>query len=267
MKKLLCIALALLLLTALPLSAVNGNAETTPTFTISVEQGYLDTLTTRVKDGVTQYAVRIYFKINGETPAGITSLQFGVYWDPAKLSYKGSKLGSYALGSATTGGNVFTIDGVPYYMYSAASGSTVFRYKDDLVATLYFTISDTVAADEQIELKFSDHKSGRAEVMEIGYSDADSVTRLLRYGNEALTIEDGYIINGNEPQLEYPRGDVNLDKDVTTADAALILRYIVKLTVFNELQLQLGDLNGNGLPDSSDAAKILRWTVKLEKEL
>ena len=60
------------------------------------------------------------------------------------------------------------------------------------------------------------------------------------------------------------RGDVNRDGKIGSDDAALILRYSVRLETFDADQLHRGDANGDGsLPAAADAALILRYTVKL----
>lgn len=61
----------------------------------------------------------------------------------------------------------------------------------------------------------------------------------------------------------YSKGDVNRDKDISAADASAILRYVVRLEVFDAEQIELGDVTYDGDTNSSDAAVILRYVVKL----
>ncbi|MDO4543957.1 MAG: dockerin type I repeat-containing protein [Clostridia bacterium] len=69
------------------------------------------------------------------------------------------------------------------------------------------------------------------------------------------------------PAGGYLYGDADCDGDVDSADAAAILRYVVKLP--NSDLSQLGKVQGDvaaafdGEPDSSDAAAILRFVVKI----
>ncbi len=66
------------------------------------------------------------------------------------------------------------------------------------------------------------------------------------------------------PSILY--GDVNLDGSITSADAALLLRWTVKLSELTNEQLLRADADrSGGTPTASDAATILRHTVKLEK--
>ena len=62
-------------------------------------------------------------------------------------------------------------------------------------------------------------------------------------------------------------GDVNLDEQVNSQDAALILQFIVGLTDLDEEGIQNGDVNNNGSLNSQDAALILQHVVGLIDEL
>ncbi|MDO4542973.1 MAG: cohesin domain-containing protein [Clostridia bacterium] len=57
-------------------------------------------------------------------------------------------------------------------------------------------------------------------------------------------------------------GDVNMDKEVTSADAAEVLRHIVHLKTLSEEQVYRGNVDGGDI-SSSDAACILRFVVKI----
>ena len=59
-------------------------------------------------------------------------------------------------------------------------------------------------------------------------------------------------------------GDVNTDAAVTAADAAAILRYIVRLGTLTPQQLADADANEDGKVTAADAAAILRYIVKLD---
>ena len=69
------------------------------------------------------------------------------------------------------------------------------------------------------------------------------------------------------PDGIYEYGDPNCDGKVTAADAALILRYIVKLDQMGGQCLANADANGDGKITAADAAQILRYIVKLESTL
>ena len=68
-----------------------------------------------------------------------------------------------------------------------------------------------------------------------------------------------------EPTIEY--GDPTGDGKITAADAALILRYIVKLDPLSGAGLANADANGDGKITAADAALVLRFIVKLENKL
>lgn len=59
-------------------------------------------------------------------------------------------------------------------------------------------------------------------------------------------------------------GDADLDGDVTSADAALVLRYIVGLAEIDGQSLLNADANRDGSVTSADAALILRAIVGLD---
>lgn len=62
-------------------------------------------------------------------------------------------------------------------------------------------------------------------------------------------------------------GDVDRNGDVSAADAAMLLRSIVRITVLDEAQKAVADVDGSGTVEASDASKILRWIVKLTPTL
>ena len=71
----------------------------------------------------------------------------------------------------------------------------------------------------------------------------------------------------NIAPYSYDRGDANCDGAVTAADAAAILRHIVKLERIYLRGEEVADVTGDGQITAADAAKILRWIVRLESKL
>jgi len=59
-------------------------------------------------------------------------------------------------------------------------------------------------------------------------------------------------------------GDADDNGIVNAADAAAILRHLVKLKMLTEQGLANADADGNGIVNAADAAAILRWLVKLD---
>ena len=70
-----------------------------------------------------------------------------------------------------------------------------------------------------------------------------------------------------DPPPSRMRGDANEDGKITAADAASILRHIVKLEKLSAQGLVDACVTGGAVPTAADAAKILRYIVKLENEL
>ena len=54
------------------------------------------------------------------------------------------------------------------------------------------------------------------------------------------------------------KGDINGDGAVSSADAVMLVRYLVDLTIFSESQIYCADLNGDGVVTSADAVLIAK---------
>jgi hypothetical protein len=63
----------------------------------------------------------------------------------------------------------------------------------------------------------------------------------------------------------YKKGDVNMDGEITVADAQMILDYEAKL-LNRELSIPVADVSGDGVIDSNDAVLIQQYLAgKLDK--
>ena len=92
----------------------------------------------------------------------------------------------------------------------------------------------------------------------VGSSLGDTVLRVYIGGNQAANT---VFVDITPPM----RGDANCDNTINAADAAAILRHIVKLTTLSEQGLKNAKVTaGDGAVTAADAAKILRWIVRLE---
>jgi len=69
------------------------------------------------------------------------------------------------------------------------------------------------------------------------------------------------------PDGSVDYGDVKCSGKVSAADAACILRYLVRLEALGGLCLANADANGDGIVNAADAALILRFLVRLEAKL
>ena len=61
--------------------------------------------------------------------------------------------------------------------------------------------------------------------------------------------------------VEFELGDVNMDGNVDTGDASMVLRYAVSILTLTDEQLELADYNGDGDVNTGDASGILRYAV------
>ena len=73
--------------------------------------------------------------------------------------------------------------------------------------------------------------------------------------------------NRNDDEPALLRGDANEDGKINSADAAAILRSIVKLETLTPQGSANALVTGGEHLSAADAAKILRWIVRLEAEL
>ena len=84
-----------------------------------------------------------------------------------------------------------------------------------------------------------------------------------RNTGQGAYIWKGYIVLGDETPTVL-KGDANGTGEISVSDAALILRYIVKLSEIRDEALLRADYSGDGTVNASDAAMILRYVVGLE---
>jgi len=82
---------------------------------------------------------------------------------------------------------------------------------------------------------------------------------LLAFAPAALATED-FVAEGK-------MGCLTGRSAPTAADAALLLRSLVRLETLTETQKVLGDVDHNGVITASDAARILRFLVRLESKV
>lgn len=80
---------------------------------------------------------------------------------------------------------------------------------------------------------------------------------------DAVLTGHGSFAEQYEMQAFTQNGDVNLSGTVTSADATLILRWLVGLDTLSDEAVALADVNGDGFFTAADAALILRYLVGL----
>lgn len=65
------------------------------------------------------------------------------------------------------------------------------------------------------------------------------------------------------PAIKRLYGDLNDDKNITSDDSLLILRYCVELEAFDDDMQKLADVDNDGIITSADALDVLRYSVGL----
>jgi len=69
--------------------------------------------------------------------------------------------------------------------------------------------------------------------------------------------------SNSKPAPAFILGDVNGDKNITSADAILALRFAAGIIIPTESQKRAADMNGDGQIRSNDAIAILRKAARL----
>ncbi len=135
-------------------------------------------------------------------------------------------------------------------MATWASDTEVLLKNEDVILTLWFAGTDNVKPGDAVQIAFTVNPLGSGT--ELSYLFAGKVVAA-----EAATV-DGSILF--EPILY---GDANCDGQVTSADAAMILRTLVKLSTLTPRGTLNADVDCDGQITAADAAAILRYLVSL----
>lgn len=133
-------------------------------------------------------------------------------------------------------------------------------------------------ADDLTGLSFTVHfKDGTTKVLTD--KDVENEIRLDGYSYDVawMTITRGgtYEVTFTymDRELKYdvfvydkiePRGDVDMDGEVTVVDATVIQRYLADLVQLNEAQIFTCDLDGHGDVTVMDATRLQRHVAKIE---
>lgn len=144
---------------------------------------------------------------------------------------------------------------------------------------VYLSASEAVP-DEDVQLTVTDYPSenyfasctladGSEEIAKIFPSDSGNYLLTIAVNDDNMSYygSDAWNFTVSEPSEIIMYGDANNDGSVTSADAALILRYVVRLDVLDSIGMANAEVDGDGTVTSADAAKILRWIVKIEQSL
>lgn len=166
-------------------------------------------------------------------------------------------------------------------------------------STTYFTLTDlainnSLPADELDD--FADVESGLVSWLDDGFENGD-----MTEGFEIVTAT--YAVDKNTPAGEYTisfvgyvftgedgnpdetetiltttitveeaeeglKGDVNLDGEITLADAVLLTRHTLDVEIItDQIALKNANVNGDDIISLADAVKLTRYTLDLEDSL
>lgn len=135
---------------------------------------------------------------------------------------------------------------------------TVHVYTADLEAALA-DAAEYMASDAFSALTAEDQQAWN-DAVAAAAAVLNDPTHTQNEVDDALAVLEG--LPRTEP-LKPLYGDADCNGEVTSADAAAVLRYTVKLQELSEQGLINGDVDGVPKVTSADAACILRWTVKI----
>ena len=87
---------------------------------------------------------------------------------------------------------------------------------------------------------------------------------------ESLYLKDDHLgFDPDEPlpAETYHMGDTDLNGKVTSADALLTLKHVVKMQILSGNAFELGDMDSDRNVTSADALEILKVVVKLRPDV
>ena len=188
-------------------------------------------------------ALRVDLYLEGVTNEKLlSSISFRLVYDPAKLTYEKYK--------ALSGNGVMNVinpntPGEIRYAFASANGTAVSEEKPFL--TLWFSV--TPGLSEGTQIRFSVPDAIKADSVAIG--TYNSIKRKVAADFSPFTVGTVFF------------GDANCDGAVTPADAALVLRALVGLQSLSGQGLKNAMVDGTDTLNPEDAALILRYVVKL----
>lgn len=208
-------------------------------YRVRINGGYVAEHTERVGD---TDCLRVDLFLEGATDARpLSSISFKLLYDPAQLTYvKAKSLSANGVMSYLNPG----VAGMIQYAFISTNGSVIPGTTPLL--TLWFTLAEGLAPGTQIRFAFGEAIR------------ADSVD-LTDYSTQKCTV--GAVLRPFGIGPIY--GDANCDCDVGAADAALVLRALVGLDSLSGQGLLNAKVDGAAALSVQDAALILRYIVKL----
>ena len=229
-----------------------------------------------IYDNATTGAVRL---MNAVAPVsleskGTSAITDEEYWGYTVFNVEGARAGVYMVGENFTVEGIFglVMEGAPLHL--AAKSLTV----DTSSMEGYYPIAVWVIGQNLPALTLGKNAKfdGDNKVAKMYYDPNSNFTygytvaadaELYRYDNTpdwdsaslsfVLTTEG---LGGGAGML----GDVNLDGNINTGDAVMILRHVAQLSTLEGEALANADVNGDGNVNTGDAVKVLRHVAGLE---
>lgn len=187
--------------------------------------------------------LRVDLFLDGVTTARLlSSISFKLLYDPTQLTFE--KYSSLAGSMSFVNPNV---PGLIQFAYVSMNGTQVSGTTPLL--TLWFTLANGLPEGTQISFAFSEPIKADSVAKGSYHSEKRSVGAQLK----------PYILG--EATVLY--GDANCDGAVTAADAAHVLRSLIGLDTISEQGLKNAGVSGAETLSAEDAALILRYIVKL----
>ncbi len=245
------------------------------------------------KTGVQEITVRqsanlvAYAAVPGKNDSAVIPITYTktytVTYDPNEMAASGPKVSVGAVAGAP--GKTVTIPvtiqnntGVAAYLLSMTYDTNALTYQG---TTWKNTSGETSVTDEKdasgavIGKKFtyvgSKNITEDGELFEVTFQVKDNVTENqkieLTYSAENTVDEEGqpifWNVAGNTLACGLILGDVDLDGEVTNADAVLLLRYLVDLETLSDIQKKNADVDQDGALTIADASKIIQSLIGL----
>ena len=187
--------------------------------------------------------LRVDLFLDGVTTARLlSSISFKLLYDPAQLTFE--KYTSLAGSMSFVNPNV---PGLIQFAYASVNGTQVSGTTPLL--TLWFTLANGLPEGTQISFAFSEPIKADSVPKGSYHSEKRSVGAQLR----PFVLSEATVLYG----------DANCDGAVTAADAAHVLRSLIGLDTISEQGLKNAGVSGAETLSAEDAALILRYIVKL----
>ena len=85
-------------------------------------------------------------------------------------------------------------------------------------------------------------------------------TPVLAHYDADITMAEGSLTSDTVITVTYSLrlGDIDDDGDIDAVDALYIMRYVIELELFEDLEIEVADINADGVVNASDALFVLR---------